>query len=192
MRVTCYSDGREVLTPPRELQERITRAGGRALDGRANFRVVWGWSRLTWIGGKWGDNGPIEYRLEPKYLPADRWILEALYDATHYGSPESWARQTRTIIEGKIVEQMGPYPSRGDYEHVVTLHAPLSPTVCDHLVDLVRFNRGLTKQERRTAIFAEEEQKERDWHSFADSVLSDHPSFHLRPYVTVNGQKEAS
>jgi hypothetical protein len=68
---------RETHDAPPEIQEHVERAGGTNWYGEANFRVVWGASRLTWIGGRWTDrdsNGnilreAIETRRVPKYLP---------------------------------------------------------------------------------------------------------------------------
>ena len=53
---------REAKEAPADIQERIARAGGSNRFGEPNFRVVWGWSRLSWIGGRWIDrdqNGNI-------------------------------------------------------------------------------------------------------------------------------------
>jgi hypothetical protein len=36
--------------------ERVLRlAGGNNRFGEPNYRAVWGWNRLGWIGGKWED-----------------------------------------------------------------------------------------------------------------------------------------
>src|SRR4029077_4869143 len=34
-------------------------AGGRNLFGEANYRAVWGWARLDWVGGKGGGRDPV-------------------------------------------------------------------------------------------------------------------------------------
>src|SRR5208282_170394 len=46
---------RETHEAPFSIQERVERTGGTNCYGEANFRVVWGGSRLTWIGGRWTD-----------------------------------------------------------------------------------------------------------------------------------------
>ncbi len=46
---------RETHEAPAAAQERLARAGGSNPYGEANFRVVWGGSRLAWIGGRWLD-----------------------------------------------------------------------------------------------------------------------------------------
>ena len=93
---------RETHEAAPEIQERVARAGGANCYGEANFRVVWGGSRLTWIGGRWIDrdaNGSIlresiETRRVPKYLPLNRWHIERWAPRESYGSPEQWYAQT--------------------------------------------------------------------------------------------------
>lgn len=46
---------RETHEAPASAQQRLARAGGTNHYGEPNFRVVWGGSRLTWIGGRWTD-----------------------------------------------------------------------------------------------------------------------------------------
>jgi hypothetical protein len=66
------------------------------LYGEPNFRVVWGGSRLAWIGGRWTDHDAhgnktreaIELRRVPKYLPFERWHIERWMPPESYGSPE--------------------------------------------------------------------------------------------------------
>ena len=38
-----------------EAARALALAGGRNRFGEPNYRAVWGWSRLDWIGGKWED-----------------------------------------------------------------------------------------------------------------------------------------
>jgi hypothetical protein len=82
---TMISVIRETHEAPAEVARELLLAGGRNFFGEANYRAVWGWSRLDWIGGKWEDRDPstgavlreaIELRREPKYLPHDRWHIE--------------------------------------------------------------------------------------------------------------------
>ncbi|HUN62706.1 MAG TPA: hypothetical protein VMU53_11985, partial [Candidatus Sulfotelmatobacter sp.] len=46
---------REQHEPPVGVQERLAVAGGLNRFGDPNYRVVWGWNRLAWIGGKFED-----------------------------------------------------------------------------------------------------------------------------------------
>src|SRR6202041_2737103 len=99
---------RETHDAPAAVSERLLIAGGANLYGQANFRVVWGGSRLTWIGGRWTDRDAsgnvireaIETRQVPKYLPMDRWHIELWMSPESYGSPEEWLAQTTEVEDG--------------------------------------------------------------------------------------------
>ncbi|HLW98749.1 MAG TPA: hypothetical protein VKR82_08895 [Candidatus Acidoferrales bacterium] len=120
---------RETHDPSAAVAQRLALAGGRNVFGEPNFRAVWGWNRLGWIGGRWTDRDAsgsvlretIGLRLAPKYFPHNRWHIERWCAPETYGSPEIWARQTMEIEDGRNIAALGPYPSRGEYEHVFTL-----------------------------------------------------------------------
>lgn len=190
---------RERHEAPRELQRRIARAGGLNLYGEANFRVVWGWSRLTWIGGKWTDTDAsgnlirevIELREVPKYSPHERWHVERWMPPEAYGSPESWYGQTIEREDGILIPSLGPYPRRGEYEHCFTLQGPhdefvpLSPAACEWIVRAIEFARGLSAEEHRAALERREVARDRRWHAKADALLDDSaPAFHGSPFVS--------
>src|ERR1700722_10205243 len=87
---------RETRVASEDVARELLLAGGMNRFGEANYRAVWGWSRLDWIGGKWEDHDPhtgtllrevIELRREPKYLPHDRWHIERWMPPESYGSP---------------------------------------------------------------------------------------------------------
>jgi hypothetical protein len=181
--------------------ERIARAGGVNRFGEPNFRVVWGWSRLGWIGGRWTDrdaNGNVireivELRQEPKYVPVNRWHVERWMPPDAYGSPEEWRTQTTEIEDGIRIPALGPYPSRGEYEHCFTLANPdggfmaLNPTVCDWVVRAIEWARRLPGGAAKASIANREFKRDRQWDRLADDVLDDAvPAFHGRPFVTSN------
>ncbi len=189
---------RETHDTPLEVQERVRRAGGANRYGEPNFRVVWGGSRLTWIGGRWTDcdaNGNfarenIEMRRVPKYLPIERWHVERWMPPESYGSPEQWYEQTTEIEDGIRVTALGPYPSRGEYEHCFTLEStcgefiPLTSAACDWIVRAIEWSRRQPSRERRGAILAPEARRAREWDQDADSLLDDAvPAFHGAPFV---------
>ncbi|MGH9782006.1 MAG: hypothetical protein ACRD33_09325, partial [Candidatus Acidiferrales bacterium] len=189
---------RENHEAPAELQARVARAGGVNRYGEANFRVVWGWSRLAWIGGKWTDTDAsgnvirqrIEMREVPKYFPFERWHIERWTPPEAYGSPEMWYSQTIEREDGILIPALGPFPRRGEYEHCFTLQGadgefiPLSPTVCEAIVLAVEYSRGCPAEEHRAAIEKREERREREWDSHADAVLDDSGrAFHGVPFV---------
>ena len=133
---------RETHETPPEIARILALAGGLNRFGEPNFRAVWGWNRLGWIGGRWTDRDAsgavvretIGVRRAPKYFPHDRWHIERWCPPESYGSPEEWARATLEIKDGINVPALGPYPSRGEYEHVFTVARILDargPAACD-------------------------------------------------------------
>src|SRR5713226_9138374 len=114
-----------VLRETREAPESVARvlelAGSTNRFGEANYRAVWGWNRLAWIGGKFEDRDEhgvllperVELRLEPKYPAVNRWHIERWIPPEVYGSPRAWYAQTIERESGIGVPALGPYPSRG-------------------------------------------------------------------------------
>jgi hypothetical protein len=191
---------REAKRTPAEVEERLARAGGLNLYGRPVFRVVWGWSRPTWIGGKWTDrdeHGNVirevtEMREVPKYLPFDRWHLERWLPAELYGGPQQWYENTIERADGLAIPALGPYPHEGEYELCVTLEGPrgefvpLEVSAVEWLVRAIQYSRGLPAGLRRGAIAGREEKKDRDFEKYAYDVLDDAaPALHGVPFVTV-------
>lgn len=178
----------------------MARAGGLNRFGEPNFRVVWGGARLAWIGGRWTDRDAhgnvireaIEIRREPKYVPHDRWHIERWMPPEAYGSPELWRAQTTEIEDGISIPALGPYPSRGDYEHCFTLagvhgeYIPLSPTACDWIVRAVEWARRQSRTVRRSAVAARESRRALDFDRSADDLLDDAvPAFHAQHFVSL-------
>ena len=189
---------RETHEAPAAIQERVERTGGTNCYGEANFRVVWGASRLTWIGGRWTDrdaNGnilreAIETRRVPKYLPLNRWHIERWAPRESYGTPEQWFAQTTEVEDGIRIAALGPYPSRGEYEHCFTLESvggefiALTPAACDWIVRAIEWSRRQPRRQLRGAIAARETRRARDWDRDADALLDDAvPAFHGAPLV---------
>ena len=139
---------RETHEAPDNVALRLELAGGRNRFGEANYRAVWGWNRLAWIGGKFEDRDEhgvllrerIELRKEPKYPSVNRWHIERWVPPEVYGSPRTWYAQTNEITNGRTVAALGPYPSRGEYEHCFTLETPsgkfiqLTPTIAEYML----------------------------------------------------------
>jgi hypothetical protein len=176
---------REAKCAPDSVQSMVTRAGGLNRYGEPNYRVVWGWSRLAWIGGKWVDYDEhgnavrevVELRQEPKYVPHDRWHVERWTPPEAYGSPEAWYEETTEREDGILIPALGPYPTRGDYEHSFTLEGeqgeflPLTPSVCLAVVRAVEWCRGTTAGARRAALASREERIEKEWEMAANTAL---------------------
>ena len=140
---------------------------------------------MTWIGGRWTDRDEndnvvretIELRRMPKYIPLDRWHIERWVPAEFYGSPESWYARTVEVEDGIRIPALGPYPSRGEYEHCFTLarangaFMPLDAEACDRIVRAVEWSRRQSQQARRLALHARESRVERNFDRTADEIL---------------------
>jgi len=191
---------RETHEAPAAVRERIARAGGLNRYDEPNFRVVWGGSRLAWIGGRWTDRDAhgqvireaIELRQAPKYTPLERWHVERWMPPESYGSPEQWRERTAETEDGIRVAALGPYPSRGDYEHCFTLESPdgqfvpLTSAACDWIVRAIEWARRQPRGDRRAAIVDRESRRERAWDCAADAVLDDATqAFHGQPFVAI-------
>lgn len=161
-------------------------AGGRNPLGEPNYRAVWGWSRLDWIGGKWEDRDAsgaivrevVELRREPKYTPHNRWHIERWMAPESYGSPREWHAQTAEIVNGRNIPALGPYPSRGDYEHCLTLEGPrgefvqLTPAVARYIARAIETSRVVSSAKKREAVERREQRGEREYDAWADAVLA--------------------
>jgi hypothetical protein len=96
---------RETREAPADVARELALAGGFNPYGEPNYRAVWGWSRLDWIGGKWEDRDAagnllrevVELRREPKYVPHDRWHIERWVPAESYGSPAAGTRPSAAL-----------------------------------------------------------------------------------------------
>lgn len=177
---------RETHEAPSEVRERITRAGGLNRFNEPHFRVVWGASRLSWIGGRWTDYDEqgnllrevVELRKVPKYLPQNRWHVERWLPPEAYGSPDQWYHLTAEAYGGRFIAALGPFPSRGEYEHCFTLESQgefvqLSATVCDWVVRAIEWARGQPRQAGRTALVNRARRQARQWENSADDLLND-------------------
>lgn len=176
---------RETHETPRFVRERLRLAGGLNRIGEPRFRIVWGWNRLSWICGKWTDrdaNGNeirsvIEARREPKYFPLDRWHVERWLPAEAYGSPEQWRATTRMVEDGIAFDALGPYPSRGDYELVMTLadaeggFLPLTPAAAEYIVRAVVWTDQQPRGTKKQALRGREERKEAAASAKDDEIL---------------------
>jgi len=176
---------RETHEPPTSLSERLIQAGGTNRLGEANFRVVWGGSRLAWVGGRWVDRdahgnvigGRIELRRVPKYFPLDRWHIERWMPPESYGSPEEWYARTTETENGIRLPALGPYPSRGEYEHCFTLSGankefiPLTTAACDWVVRAIEWARRQPMAAMRGAIASREARREQEWSDRVDDLM---------------------
>jgi hypothetical protein len=192
--------GRETHGTPESVAHRLARAGGLNRFGEPNYRAVWGWNRLAWIGGKFEDRDEhgdllrevVELRQEPKYPAVNRWHLERWLPPESYGSPRTWYAQTIERENGVSIPALGPYPSRGDYEHCFVLEGPkgeflqLTATAAEHVARAIEWSRRFARAPQCSRLYDREERKEKQYDQWAYDVLDDAvPAFHRQPFVTV-------
>ena len=186
---------------PKSLETRLIAVGGLNRFGEPNYRVVWGGTRLTWIGGEWVDTDNstntirrvIEERQVQKYFPAERFYLEKWMPPEHYGSPEDWAQNQIETVDGLRIPNLGPYPSRGEYELSMRFQtrsgdfAPIlgADEAILELVRMIRAGEAESKTENWLAINRGLEKKEQDWDCYADSVLDDTNTYEGKPHIYV-------
>ena len=194
-----------VLRESHETSETVARrlelAGGRNRFGEPNYRVIWGWNRLAWIGGKFEDRDEhgtllrerIELRREPKYPAVNRWHIERWVPPEMYGSPRAWYAQTNEIANGRTVAALGPYPSRGEYEHCFTLETAhgafiqLTPTVAEYVATAIERARCKSRGRSREKLYDREAREDRAYENWAFDLLDDQVrAFHKQPFVTVS------
>ena len=191
---------REQHEPPEGVAQRLAAAGGLNRFGDPNYRVVWGWNRLAWIGGKFEDRDQhgtllrevVELRQEPKYAQVNRWHVERWVPPEAYGSPRLWYAQTVETANGVRVAALGPYPARGEYEHCFTIQGvagefvQLTTTIVERVAQAIEWSRSRPKGKGRAKLYEREEREERAYESWAYDALDDGaPALHGQPFVTV-------
>jgi hypothetical protein len=183
---------RETHEAPASIAERLQIAGGSNRYNEANYRVIWGWNRLTWIGGKFEDRDAegelvrevVELRQEPKYPQVNRWHVERWVPPEAYGSAKSWYGQTIERANGQSIPSLGPYPERGEYEHCFTVETaageflPLTCSIVEQVARAVEYSRSLPKLKTRASLYEREARNEKSYDAWALEQLSqDMPRF---------------
>jgi hypothetical protein len=192
---------RETHDTPESVARQLELAGGRNPFGEPNYRAVWGWNRLAWIGGKFEERDPhdgsllrevVDLRLEPKYPAVNRWHIEKWLPAEAYGSPRAWYAQTLEVQGRENVPALGPYPARGDYEHCFTLEdargnfVQLTATAAEYIARAIEWSRKNPRSKTRRAINDREQRDDHAYENWAYDMLDDAvPAFHRQPFVTV-------
>jgi hypothetical protein len=151
-------------------------------------------SRLGLIGGKWTDTDDSgndirtveEMRRVPKYFPFNRWYLE------QWMPPESPCYPHPVIWEETMFEkELGPFPYRGEYEMAWKMEtkdgqfisiqdvAVIAPDIVRDILAAERFS----KSDNNIAVMDGLKRRDKEWDSFADSVLDDTNTFEGKPHI---------
>jgi len=134
----------------------------------------------------------VELRQEPKYPAVNRWHIERWVPPEVYGSPRAWYAQTIERENGISIPALGPYPSRGEYEHCFTLEGPrreflqLTPTIAEHVARAIEWSRKYPRAKNRNRLYEREQRVEHGYEKWAYDLLDDSvPAFRKQPFVTV-------
>ena len=192
---------RETHDVPEGVARSLELAGGINRFREPNYRAVWGWNRLAWIGGKFEERDPVtgallrevvELRQEPKYAAVNRWHIEKWLPPETYGSPRAWWVQTIEVEGGRSIPALGPYPARGEYEHCFTLEGPsgeflqLTPTVAEHIARAIECSHRHPRSAGKRTLYDREQRQEHTYDAWAYNLLDAAvPAFHKQPFVTV-------
>jgi len=191
---------RETHDTPQSVADRLTSTGGLNRYGEPNYRAVWGWNRLSWIGGKFEDRDEhglllrevVELRQEPKYSQVNRWHVERWVPPEAYGTPQDWYAQTIESADGLRVPALGPYPERGEYEHCFTIQSPagefvqLTPAIVERVAHAIEWSRQRTRAKTRAELYQRASRNEQQYENWAYDVLdSNAPAFHGLPFVAL-------
>lgn len=187
---------REQLRVPKDVQERLTRAGGKNLFGKPNFRLVWGWDPIEWRYSmrNWC------YELQPRYLAKpNRWYLEKWFPPDHYGDPDTWRYFFTENINGREIDVCGPFPTFGGYEQLATLETPagefvnLTPTMIDEVVRLVERSRDINAWERRRRVIDQIENQDSGTEQKIKEICDDAiPAFEGKAHVALDNWGRAT
>lgn len=178
---------RESLPTPDWAVQRLTLAGGLNRFDGPNYRVVWSENRLAFVGGKFEDRDAegnlirevLDLRTMPKYPVFNRWIVEQWLPPEKYGTPEGWLRQTKEWGEEGNVPQLGPFPTRGDYEMACVLDEggnfiPLTPTILNDVILAIKVTRKKKYAESVRERKQLAEDKKRKDVEFSHQYLNEH------------------
>lgn len=178
---------------PKEVQDRLTKAGGLNRFGGPNFRLIWGWANTNTVYNR----HTREYERRPRYMlkKRDRWFLEKWFAPEFYGTPRMWRRQFTENIDGRAVDLLGPFPERGEYEQLLTIetwHKPECPTqdktdcecggmsyldlslsVVDEIVKRAEAARDENAWARKYRHEEANERRNKNWEDLADDTIKD-------------------
>lgn len=184
---------------------------GTNLYDESIYRVIWSDSRLAMSGGKHRiyegrpskDNvvnargkdpnqlrEEIGYKWVPLYPGIHAWVLEKWKSALSFTgmTPETWAWQTKDLETGLL--ELGPYPSRGDYQDSFIFPAEPGWSAVAEAISWVEKGQTFTFEEHRQATLKEQAIKQKDWsNNYEARAIDARPVGGIRPVNLRPGKK---
>lgn len=160
---------------PEHFKERLTRVGGVNRYGEPNFIIVWGKSHTVRRGGTWEQTDGTYFRGYRDVVEDGRpcWVLKQWKAPEVYGTPTMYFMENREESTG--LQILGDYPWRGQYETIqpfvwrglingkmVVEYMPLNSMILDMVVPIILRCQDASLMQRRAALDALEEKKQRD------------------------------
>jgi len=194
---------REAHEPPEWAARILERVAGKNPFGEPVYRLVWGQNRMEWVGGEWTDRDAntkrvlrkvIELRQVPKYshLGVNKWFVERWYPPEHFGTRAAWEARTIERVDGISIPALGPYPSRGEYDHFYTMEGPdgkfrqLTVRRVEWIASIIRDAERMRVAERDAADKAQRERNEAESDAMDLAILKDAGRpFNSEPTVSV-------
>jgi hypothetical protein len=177
---------------------------GTSLSGDPLYRIVWSETRRYLSGGLWSEFSDAEskhllrevaeYRQVPVYPGKQRWVLEKWCPPEAYGSPDIWDAENRDEKTGLLT--LGPFPNRGDYEHVQTFesdgqYVPLVPETINAICYLIEKSREFSFRQKKAALEAQQAKEDRAFKSRQDDILKDaRGAFNNQPMSVAGGSAD--
>lgn len=146
------------------------------------YRIIWSESRSYLLGGAWGDNGRVEYRWCPYYGAHKAWVLEKWLSPMEFaGTEQQWDREQLDYglcASGIVIYTMGPYPTKGWYDHCYSFPADSEPNL-EAIVPLLESAKSLTLAQIKAGLNLWHERQRKDWENKVEAgVLDAMPAFH--------------
>lgn len=208
MAIVCTKVNR--LETPNDVRKYITEYGGLNLYGDPNFRIVWSNSRSTVRTKRFIDTdshgGTTRERIETREVLKynsprlrDRFIVEAWHPPSYYGSPEAWQRANTQWLDGYVIQPVGDYPSRGDYEYVDTVEwvdengvphfAWPTRLYAKYVVDTVRYMKGLSHGDIADELESADSKRDLDMENYYLDMVKNasRPFGGIQPFVSLAG-----
>lgn len=149
------------------IEDRLRRFGTNPY-GENIYRVIWSENQLMWEYGK---------QVKKYGNGKDRWILEKWLPPETYDK-DAWEKAVE-VVDGEYVSVLGPFPSRGQYEHCYTFegaegqYCPVEESLVELICACIERGRMVTPQEKIRAHREAQEAKEKERQRIIDDAWQD-------------------